>query len=136
VRSCRLTAVALAALALAACGGGEGGDDPGPQQVVRDFVKATAAGDSERLCEDILTPEFIASATGANEGETAACKRQLDVITGLRISLVRIGRTEIDGDDARVAAVLRLQGQRQPRVFRLKRQDGEWRLAGGSGAAG
>jgi hypothetical protein len=134
VRSRRLTAVALAALALAACGGGD--DGAGPQQVVRDFVKATAAGDSERLCDEILTPEFIASATGAKEGDTGACKRQFEVITGLRISLIRIGRTEIDGDDARVEAVLRLQGQRQRRVFRLKRQDGEWRLAGGSGAAG
>ena len=40
----------------------------------------------------------------------------------------------MNGDRATVPAVLRVQGQRQQRVFRLEREDGDWKLAGGSGA--
>lgn len=111
------------------------GDDRSakPEQVVRDFVKATNDHDSERLCEEILTPEFIAEATGAKEGDTDQCKQQLNAVTGLQLSLRSVGKAKVDGDRAEVPAVLRVQGQRQKRVFRLEREDGDWKLAGGSG---
>jgi hypothetical protein len=120
----------LACLFAAGCG-----DDPSekPEQVVRDFVKATNDHDSERLCEEILTPKFIAEATGAKEGDTDQCKHQLNAVTGLQLSLASVGRARVDGDRAQVSAVLRVQGQRQERVFRLEREDGDWKLAGGTG---
>ena len=125
-----LAALAVACLFAAGCG-----DDPSekPEQVVRDFVKATNDHDSERLCEEILTPKFIAEATGAKEGDTDQCKQQLNAVTGLQLSLTSVGRARVDGDRAQVSAVLRVQGQPQKRVFRLEREDGDWKLAGGTG---
>jgi ketosteroid isomerase-like protein len=120
--------LALSLLALGSCDG----DDGDPKQVVRDFVKATNERDSDRLCDDLLSAEFIAQSTGAKEGDTEACKEQLEAVTGLRLSLVEVRGSEVDGDDATVTAILRVQGQRQRRVFRLEKQDGDWKLAGGS----
>jgi hypothetical protein len=122
-------ALALAALALGACGGG---DEDGPEEVVREFVQATNDRDSEKLCDELLSAEFIAQSTGAKEGDTAACKRQLEAVTGLRLKLTEVRETKVDGDRATVSAVLSVQGRRERRVFRLERQDGEWKLAGGS----
>ena len=118
-----------AALALPACGGG---DDDGPERVVREFVEATNAHDAGKLCDELLSPEFIAKTTGAKEGDTETCKKQLGAVRGLRLRLVEVRETEIDGDDATVSAVLRVDGSRQPREFVLTKQDGEWKLAGGS----
>ncbi|HEU0023523.1 MAG TPA: nuclear transport factor 2 family protein [Thermoleophilaceae bacterium] len=120
--------LSLAVLALGSCGG----DESDPEQVVRDFVKATNERDSDKLCDELLSAEFIAQSTGAEEGDTQACKEQLEAVTGLRLTLVEVRGTEVDGDDATVTAILRVQGQRQRRVFRLEKQDGEWKLAGGS----
>jgi hypothetical protein len=127
-----LAVLVLACLCASACGGD--GDSASPEQVVRDFVKATNDRDSKRLCEDILTPKFIAEATGAKEGDTDQCKQQLKAVTGLQLSLKSLGKGKVDGDKARVAAVLQVQGQRQKRVFQLERHDGDWKLAGGSGS--
>ena len=72
------SSLALAVLALASCGGsGSDGDDP--EQVVRDFVEATNDRDSERLCEELLSPEFIAESTGrqgGGHGHVQAAARQ------------------------------------------------------------
>ena len=118
-----------AALALPACGGG---DDRDPEGVVRDFVDATNEHDAAKLCDELLSPEFIAKTTGAKEGDTDTCKKQLGAVRGLRLRLLEVSRTTVDGDTAKVLAVLRVDGARQPREFDLTRQDGDWKLAGGS----
>ena len=127
----RLLAALLlpAALALPACGGG---DDAGPEQVVREFIDATNDHDAEKLCDDLLSPAFIAKTTGAKEGDTETCKKQLGAVRGLRLTLVEVKKTEVAGDSATVSAVLRVDGARQPREFELTKQDGDWKLAGGS----
>ncbi len=124
---------ALAVLALASCGGG-GNDGDDPEEVVRDFVEATNARDTDRLCEELLSPEFVAESTGAKPGETDTCKQQLAAVKGLRLEVVDFRRSTVDGDDARVSAVLRVNGQRQARQFLLVKQDGAWKLAGGTTA--
>jgi hypothetical protein len=121
--------LALAALALWACGDDDASQ---PDQVVRDFVKATVDHDSDKLCDELLSPGFIAKATGAKEGDTKTCKRQIEAVTGLRLRLVDIEKTTVDGDNAKVRALLKVQGQRQQRVFLLEKDDGDWKLAGGS----
>jgi hypothetical protein len=122
---------ALAVIALASCGGsGNDGDDP--EQVVRDFVEATNDRDSDRLCEELLSPKFIAESTGAKAGDTDTCKEQIGAVKGLRLEVVDIRRSSVDGDKARVSAVLRVNGQRQARQFLLEKQDGAWKLAGGT----
>ncbi len=124
----------LLLLALAGCGGG--GDD-GPDEVratVRDFVEATNERDGETLCGDLLTQEYLEKSTLAT-GERAeeACRQQLDVTSGLTLRLISVGRTEIDGEEATVRAVIDADGVRSPRLFRLELEDGRWKLADGTG---
>jgi hypothetical protein len=130
----RARAVALVLLALAGCGG-DGGDDDATEvrQALQDFVKATNERDGEMLCEELLTQEYKEKATGAT-GDRAddACKQQLEVTTGLEVELISMGKTEVDGDDATLRAVLDTDGVRAPRLFRLEREDGRWKLAAGS----
>jgi len=123
--------IVLAALTLASCGGG-GNDGDDPEQVVRDFAVATNERDTDRLCEELLSSKFVAESTGAEAGDTETCKEQIGAVRGLRLEVVKINKGTVDGDDARVSAVLRVNGQRQAREFLLVKQDGAWKLAGGA----
>jgi hypothetical protein len=119
-------------VALAGCGGG--GEDPDDvRQTVRDFVEATNERDGERLCGELLTQEYLEKSTlaGGDRAEEA-CREQLDVTGGLQLRLISVGRTEVDGDEATVRAVIDADGVRSPRLFRLEREDGSWKLADGS----
>lgn len=123
----------LVLFALAGCGG-SGEDDPGEvQQTLRDFVEATNDRDGETLCGDLLTQEYMEKATGAT-GDRAedACRKQLESTTGLQLDLISIGRTKLDGDEASVRAVIDTDGVRAPRLFRLEKEDGRWKLADGA----
>jgi predicted lipid-binding transport protein (Tim44 family) len=119
-------------LAFAGCGGG-GGDADEARQALRDFVEATNERDGERLCDELLTQEYMEKSTGAT-GDRAdeACRQQLELTTGLRIELLSIGRAEVDGERATVRAVLNSDGVSAPRLFRLEWEDGRWKLADGS----
>jgi Domain of unknown function (DUF4878) len=120
-------------LALAGCGGG-GEDDPDEvRQTVRDFVEATNQRDGETLCGELLTQEYLEKSTlakGDQAGE--ACREQLDQTVGLQLRLVSIGRTEVEGDAATVRVVMDTDGVQAPRLFRLEREDGRWKLADGT----
>jgi hypothetical protein len=121
----------IAVAALAGCGGDDTEEVEG---TVREFVRATAQRDVDKFCEELVTQQFLEQTTGAT-GDKAegACKQQLNGLKGLDISLTQIKKTEVDGDKARVTATLQTQGQTQDRLFRLRKEDGDWRLAGGSG---
>jgi hypothetical protein len=96
-------------------------------------VKATNDRDGETLCGDLLTQEYMEKATGAT-GDRAeeACRKQLELTTGLQLDLISIGRTKLDGDEASVRAVIDTDGVQTPRLFRLEMEDGRWKLADGS----
>jgi hypothetical protein len=115
------------ALAVGACGGESEAESA--ERVVQEFVEATNDRDADRLCEELLSPGFIAQVLGAEKG---ACKRQVRASRQFDLRLVEITKTEVDGDEAQVVAVLRVQGLEQPREFRLEKIDGEWKLAGGA----
>jgi hypothetical protein len=122
------------ALALVACGGGNDAADA--RQTVRDFVTATNARDGDELCGHLLTQAYMEKATGATGGAaTQACKQQLKLLTGLKIRLVSIGKTTVDGDKATVRAVIVASGQRSARVFSLAKEDGDWKLQAGEETA-
>ena len=128
----RLACVALLlTLALSACGGGDDSGDA--KQAVRDFVQATNDRDGDRLCGDLLSQEYMEKATGAS-GDKAkdACKQQLSLIKGLKLRLVAVGDAQVDGDRATVRATIATGGQRQSRSFQLAKEDGSWKLVGGS----
>jgi hypothetical protein len=122
----------LAALALVAgCGGGDGAGEP--EEAVREFVKATNARDGDKLCGELLTQAYLERSTLAT-GDRAeqACKKQLDLITGLKLRLVSIEKAQVDGDRATVRATIVTQGRRLPRTFGLIKEDGDWKLNSGS----
>ena len=124
-------ALCLLPLALSACGGGD--DSKDAQQAVRDFVQATNDRDGDRLCGRLLSQEYMEKATGAS-GDRAedACKDQLSLIKGLKLRLISIGATKVDGEEAVVRATIVTGGQRTSRRFELAKEDGDWKLVGGS----
>ena len=101
---------------------------------MREFVTATNSRDSERFCTELVTQEFAEQATGA-KGDRArdACEKQFRSLKGLKLKLVRLENTKVDGDKAQVRAVLSIQGQEQDQLYRLEKEDGSWKLAGGTG---
>jgi hypothetical protein len=128
----RLTVVLLAAVGLAACGGGN--DKKDAEQTVRDFVKATNARDADKLCDDLLSKDFIEQTTGATGDKArSTCKQQLKLLRPIKRRLVKIVSTKVDGDKASVRTILETQNQPQPQTFKLTKVDGDWRLAGGTG---
>jgi hypothetical protein len=133
----RRTTIMLAALALGAVviGGAAlltrgGSDEQKAEETVRQFIKATNEHDGDKLCDDLVTEEFIEQATGAT-GDRArdVCKKEFKSLKSPGLSLVRIERTEIDGDEGRVTVVLETSRRRLPQVLRLRKEDGDWRLA-------
>jgi hypothetical protein len=127
-----MTAVLLATLGLAACGGGNDKEDA--EQTVRDFVKASNARDADALCDRLLSKEFIEQSTGATGDKAkSTCKQQLKLLRPAKRKLTKIVSVKIDGDSATVSTILETQDQPQPQSFKLTKEDGDWRLAGGTG---
>jgi hypothetical protein len=117
-------------VAVSGCGGGDN-DTEDAEQTVRDFVQATRERDADRFCDELVTQEFLEQTIGAT-GDKAneSCKREFSNLRGLRVTLVRLVKTEVDGDNATVTAVLDRQGQPIREKLRLKKEDGDWKLAG------
>jgi hypothetical protein len=127
----RLAPLLVLLLLLSACGGGD--DKEEIRQTVRDFVTATNGRDGDKLCDDLLTQDYLEKATGATGDQAQhACKQQLGLITGLKLRLVKVGQPKVDGDSATVQATIATGSQQTPRSFKLQKEDGNWKLASGS----
>lgn len=122
----------LALICLLAVFAGCGGDDKeDAEQAVRDFATAVRERDGDKLCDDLLTSDFIGAFSGSTgDAGRESCKREVERLTGLQVRLVRIVRTKLDGDEASVTAVIERQGERFTQVYRLEKEDGNWKLAG------
>ena len=119
----------FAVLSLAACGGGS--DEDKAKRTVTQFFTALDKNDTAKLCEDLLTEEFIEQTTGAT-GDRAGeqCPRAFSRLQASDVELGKFGRVSVDGEEATVRAAIVRQGHSLPQVFRLKKEDGDWRLAG------
>jgi len=116
---------------LAAFAGCGGDDKEDAEQAVRDFATAVRERDGDKLCDDLLTSDFIGAFSGSTgDAGRESCKREVERLTGLQVRLVRIVRTKLDGDEASVTAVIERQGERFTQVYRLEKEDGNWKLAG------
>jgi ketosteroid isomerase-like protein len=124
----------VAALAVAGCGGGGGDDRADVRQTMREFVTALNKRDADEFCEKLITRDFVEKQTFA-KGDKAIdeCKRQLKQTKGLKVKLARITSLSVKGDDATVHAVLETPSGQSPQLYRLKKEDGGWRISGGSG---
>ena len=129
MRHALIAALVLGAV-IAGCGGDT--DDSDAKTTVRQFFTAISKQDAAKLCDDLLTKDFIEESTGAT-GDRAGqeCRSQFKTLRAANIKLVKVGKTKVDGDRATVTATVEAQGQTRPQVFRLKKEDGAWRLAGG-----
>ena len=121
--------VIVAVVSLAACGGGS--DEDKAKETVSQFFTALDKNDTDKLCNDLLTKEFIAQTTGAT-GDRAGeqCPRAFSQLRASDVKLGKVRKVSVDGDEATVRAAIVRQGQSLPQVFRLKKEDGDWRLAG------
>jgi hypothetical protein len=115
--------------------GGCGSDDKkDAQDAFREFVAATNRHDARKLCDDLLTKQFIEQTTGATGGNARdSCKQQYRFLRPVKLGLSAIKDTKIHGDNATLAVTLRVQDETQDRVVRLRKEHGRWRLAGGPG---
>ena len=127
-----VTAVlACALLGAAGCGGDDRED---VRQTIRDFVTALNTRDADKFCDEIVTQEFVEKQTFA-EGDKARadCKRLFKAVKNLKVRLVRTSNLKVDGDRATVRAVLESQGRRSDQRYSLRKEDGGWRIASGTG---
>lgn len=123
-------AVLICLLALlAGCGGN---DEQDAEQTVRDFVTALQERDADTFCDDLVTDDFLGRFSGATGDQAKeSCKRELNSLTSLeKVRLAKIEGSKVNGDDATVTAVIERGGQRQRQVYRLKKEDGDWKLSG------
>ena len=124
----RLLAAALAAvMALSACGGAD--DETQARDTVRQFFTALQKRDAAKLCDRLLSKQFLEQTTLGTGDAKKECRRQFKELKTTGFKLVRVGKVTVDGDRATVAAVIERDRQAQPQVFRLKKEDGDWRLA-------
>ncbi len=123
----------MALTCLLALVAGCGGDDKkDAEQTVRDFVKAVNERDADAYCDDLITQAFLEKSTFAKGDQASeSCKRTFKAIKGLHIELVRIVKTEVDGDKATVVAVLRRPGGQIRQQLQLEKDGGDWKLSGG-----
>lgn len=119
----------IVAIALAGCGGGDDKEDA--ERVIRDFAEAVSESDGETFCKELVTREYLEQTTGATgDNAVSQCVKQIDALKQGSFKIAKIDKTEIDGDKATVTAQVETQGQKVPQVFRLVKQDGEFRLTG------
>jgi ketosteroid isomerase-like protein len=124
----RLAALICLLAVVTGCGGDDKKD---AEQAVRDFATAVRERDGDRLCDDLLTEEFIGQFSGATGDKgRESCKREIKLLTGLKVKLVKIVRVKASGDKASVTAVIDREGQRFQQVYRLEKEDGDWKIAG------
>src|SRR3954462_13386803 len=123
-----LTLTLVAAACLCACGGGNDKKDVG--DTVKQFFTALQKPDAAKLCNRLLTKDFIERTTGATGDEARReCQGQFKLLKSADFKLVSVDKVTVKGDKATAETTIERGGQSQPQILRLQKEDGEWRLA-------
>ena len=125
--------VVLVLVLVAGCGGGD--DKKDAQQVVRDFVTAVNEKDGKTFCNELVTREYLEKVTAA-QGDSAMeqCEKQIKQIRQPEYKVAKLVKTTVDGDRATVTAELASRAGSRRQLFRLVKEDGDFRLTSGTSA--
>jgi ketosteroid isomerase-like protein len=114
---------------LAACGGESKSEDV--EDAIRGWAKAANERDTKAFCNDYVTEDFaerVSGATGDNAREQ--CEKLLKATQrGLTIKIREVKKIEIDGDSATAVVSMVAGSAPADRLFKLKKEDGEFRIA-------
>ncbi|HEX8073739.1 MAG TPA: DUF4878 domain-containing protein [Thermoleophilaceae bacterium] len=125
---------AIAALALGGCGGGESDD---AKSALQDYVDAFAKGDGDRACS-LLTKSTrdtfaarVAPITKSKDCATSIDKLSKQAGPELLGALkdAKVSDVKVDGD----RATAKLKSGSSTTTTQLRKEDGDWKVAGGPG---
>jgi hypothetical protein len=121
-----LVALAVAAAALAGCGGGPS-DEEQVRTAVQAFSDATAAKDYQRLCDDLLAPELVEKIKQVGLPCEVALRRGLGEVEKPKLT---IGRVTVKGTSATADVRTSAAGQKPSRdTLKLSKVGDDWRIA-------
>ena len=121
-----LVALAVAATALAGCGGGPS-DEEQVRTTVQAFSDATAAKDYQRLCDDLLAPKLVEKIKQVGLPCEVALQRGLGAVKKPKLT---IGQVTVTGDAATADVRTSAAGQQPSRdTLKLSKVGDDWRIA-------
>ncbi len=126
----RSSALILLAVLVAAGCGGDGGDDRSDVEgVLKDFAKAVTEADGKTFCNELVTRDYLEKTVGAT-GDNAVkqCEQQINQLQQGSFTIAKFDKVTIKDDKATVNAQVKTGGRTTPQVFRLEKQDGDFRL--------
>ena len=130
----RLVALVLLAVALAACGGD---DESEVEDVVRAYAEAINDRDADRFCNDLITAEYAQGLSVETDEDRArdSCEKLFGATQqGLEVEILEITAVKVDGDNATARVRVRATGTGSGRqVFKLEKEDGEFRVTNAGG---
>jgi hypothetical protein len=121
-----LVALAAAAAALGACGGGPS-DEEQVRTTVQAFSEASAAKDYQRLCDDLLAPKLVEKIKQAGLPCEVALEQGLGDVKDPKLTL---GTVTVKGESATADIRTSAAGQQPSRdTLELTKVGDKWRIA-------
>jgi hypothetical protein len=130
-----LAAVALCALALAACGqtvstGSFKGESRRVAETVSDFQKDATASDQQKLCANDFA-KTLTKRLSAGGGCQAVLKQQLGQVDAVNLTVQSIA---ISGDEAEAHVKSTWSGKNLTSTLKLTKEGSRWKISGTAGS--
>ena len=116
-------------LIVAGCGGGGDDDRADVERVLKNFAKAVTESDGKTFCNDLITRDYLEKTVGATGNNAVKqCEQQITQLKQGSFTIAKFDKVEIKDGKATVTAQVKTGGRTSPQVFRLEKQDGDFRL--------